>query len=100
MAKLLSSDFTAVMKNGRPFDRATFIERVAAMPDTNTWQLRDGTNIHFYGTTALVTYALADSNPEPHEDQYTHVFVNADGQGWRMARLHISHPFLSPQGKK
>lgn len=99
MGKLLATDFSAVIRSGRAVDRAAFIDRAAQLPDTNTWAWpRDKAVIRFYGTTALVMYAIADPSPEPHEDQFTHVFVN-DGQGWRMARLHISHPF-APQGKK
>ena len=105
MEGLLTSDFNAVMINGRPVDKAGFIEIVHRLPETNTWRNEKGehlpsdASVRFYGNTAVVTYGVAHKAPVEHVDQFTHVYVKTDA-GWQMVRLHGSHPNVSGQSKK
>ena len=99
MDPLLTPDFNWVSLGARSEDKTGFIERVQKMPDSNTWTTPADALIRFYGSTAIVTYGLTHNSPVDHVDQFTHVWVNVDGKGWRMARLHASHPTLPTQAK-
>jgi hypothetical protein len=100
MDQLLTTDFSWVSLGARSEDRTAFIERIQKMPESNTWTTPPDDTIHFYGPTAIVTYGVQHSTPVSHMDQFTHVWVNVDGKGWRMARLHCSHPTLPSESKK
>jgi hypothetical protein len=99
MDQFLTPDFNWVSLGAQSEDRTAFIERVQKMRDSNTWTTPPDVLVRFYGSTAIVTYGLPHATPVEHVDQFTHVWVNADGKGWRMARLHCSRPTLPTQAK-
>jgi hypothetical protein len=105
MDRLLAPDFTAVALGAREFDRAGFIDFVKNLPASNTWgsgpgDRMPGAVVRFYGPVALITYSHKNATPVEHLARFTHVFVNSEGRGWLMARLHASRPNIPTQAKK
>jgi hypothetical protein len=52
------------------------------------------------GTPAFRAVSAKNPTPVSHLDQFTHVWVNVDGNGWRLARLYCSTPIIRPDSKK
>jgi hypothetical protein len=103
MDKLLTPDFNAVMLRG-PVERAEFIRVVQGLPDSNTWgspgKRTPNAVVHFYGPVAVVTWGVHVMAPMEQIEQITHVIVNVDGKGLRLARYHNSRlPVANPAQK-
>lgn len=94
MAKLVTDDFFQIARTARSFNRDEFLKNLKAGGYTKTSQ--EFTRpadllVRFYGpSTAIATYTLGNMH-------FTHVWVNVDGKGWRMASFHSSLPPTLPK---
>jgi hypothetical protein len=97
MAKLITDDLFVIPRTARSVNRDQFLQDLKAgrfTTGSGEFSRPADLLIRFYGSsTAIVTYGFESS----HSTRFTHVWVNVDGKGWRMASFHSSLPFTLPK---
>jgi hypothetical protein len=108
MGCLITDDFVIITRTLRFVDRKAFLAGLKA-GDFSVNERDQGPSpkdllIRFYGpATAVVTFSdeepwgVAGGRQVPTLHRFTHVWVNPDGKGWRMASRHVSLPPARPQ---
>jgi len=107
MARVITDDFLIVTRASTIMDRKQFLDGLKggsfSQNNRDRVQMPKDLLIRYYGpSTAVVTYS--DQGPWgppgkeiPTLHRFTHVWVNPDGKGWRMASRHVSLPPARPQ---
>jgi hypothetical protein len=94
MTGLVTDDFILISRTGQSADKNQFLATLTAgrlSKDAGS-QVND-LKIRFYGTnTAIVTF-VNNVNPTT---IHTHVWVNLDTKGWRIASFHASNRSANP----
>lgn len=94
MAKLITDDVFVIPRTARGLNRDQFlVDLKAGRFTTGSAEFTRPADllVRFYGpTTAVATFTQGPTH-------YTHVWVNIDGKGWRMASFHSSLPPTLPK---
>lgn len=86
MNKVLTGDFDFIARNNAAMDRQQFLGMVKAGNISATFNVPASAQVRFYGPVALVTFVAGG----PRAAKITLVWSNADGNGWKLARGHVS----------
>lgn len=107
MAKVITEDFVIVTRTTTIMNRKEFLDGLKggsfSQNSRDKVQIPKDLLIRYYGpSTAVVTYSDQGlwgppGKQVPTLHRFTHVWVNPDGKGWRMATRHVSLPPARPQ---